>query len=443
MTSPNQPASAAKWTPPVHMLLVVALWSLLVLIFALGLYLTGLSGPFPISASDAIYQAVSDWLPWLLVSPFILWLANRFRLERTNWRSSLAIHLAACLLLNLAYEAFLFYGQFRPPSMVIGRFGTEAGGLPHAVGNIMFHSDDTNHPVMDRHINDRVMIATRGEAGVAFNFSTTQIDADSPIPPWKHFFHIALVRGQFTLPLYWAMVVACWAANYYRESRERERRALELEASLSKANLQALKMQLQPHFLFNTLNAISALVHQNPDAADEMLGSLSDLLRMSLEFSDQHEVTLRQELEFLDCYLSIQQTRFGPRLRIRKDIEPITLDARVPTFVLQPFVENAVQHGIEPRKSGGTITLRSWHLDNRLYLEISDDGQGLAATSITSLKEGIGLANSKARLRELYGSNHHFSLKHNSSGGVCVTLEIPLQLADETQTLSPTLAATT
>jgi LytS/YehU family sensor histidine kinase len=259
---------------------------------------------------------------------------------------------------------------------------------------------------------------------------------------WRHFFHLAFIRSQFTLPLYWVIVIACWATNYYRESRERERRALELETSLSKANLQALKMQLQPHFLFNTLNSISALVHENPDAADEMLGSLSDLLRMSLEFSDQHEVTLRQELEFLDCYLSIQQTRFGSRLRISKNIEPATLEARVPTFVLQPFVENAVQHGIEPRKSGGTITLRAWQADQRLHLEISDDGQGLAASGVTVLREGIGLANSKARLRELYGADHQFSLKRNATGGVCVALEIPLQMTTEPSIPAPASPAT-
>ncbi len=445
MTAPSQTKPPSdKWSPPLQVVLVIVLWSSLVLIFALGLYLTGLNSPFPISAGEAAYQALRDWLPWILASPLILWLANRFRAERHAWRSSIAIHLAAGLLLTFAYQGLLLHTRLAAPTMFISGVGVggRSGGSAMVEG---MHADGkriTHVKTFEAAEPDQLFLAPPPPMSIGGGTFTMAVSGNLEDDRWRHFFHLAFIRSQFTLPLYWVIVIACWATNYHRESRERERRALELEASLSKANLQALRMQLQPHFLFNTLNAISALVHQNPDAADEMLGSLSDLLRMSLEFSDQHEVTLRQELEFLDCYLSIQQTRFGSRLRISKDIEPATLEARVPTFVLQPFVENAVQHGIEPRKSGGTITLRAWQVDQRLHLEISDDGQGLAASGVTVLREGIGLANSKARLRELYGANHQFSLKRNATGGVCVALKIPLQLTEEPFIPSPASPAT-
>jgi signal transduction histidine kinase len=446
MITRRNPSQSERWSPPLHIVLVIGLWASLVSIFTLGQYLTGLNGPFPMSLGDAAYQALRDWLPWILASPVILWLANRFRMERHTWRSSLAIHLTAGLLLTLAYQVLLIQTRLASPTLFISQIGIGAGG--RTGGRISAIAPD-----------ELGGLQTASRLTVPGTFEPVQADQvfmRAPLPPdqpgfalalsgpletehWRHFFQLALVRSQFTLPLYWAIVVACWAAHYHREIRERERRALELEASLSRANLHALKMQLQPHFLFNALNAISALVHENADAADEMLGSLSDLLRMSLEFSDQHEVSLRQELEFLDCYLAIQQARFGARLRVRKDIDPTTLAARVPTFVLQPFVENAVQHGIEPRRSGGTIVLRAWHSGNRLYLEISDDGLGLAPAEMKSVREGIGLANSKARLRELYGADHHFSLKRNASGGVCVVLELPLRLSGETP---PTTATT-
>lgn len=443
MTASKESGSPERWSPPLHVTLIIVLWTSLVLVFALGLYLTGLNSPFPVSIGEALYQAFRDWLPWILVSPLILWLANRYRLERNSWRSSVAIHLTAALLLTLAYQALLYHTRMASPTMFISRLGI--GGRtegPVIEGTRSGSTHITRIKTFDAPPPDQLLIAPPPGVPVGQGAFTLAVSENLEEDHWRHFFHLAFIRSQFTLPLYWVMVIACWAANYYRESRERERRALELEASLTRANLQALKMQLQPHFLFNTLNAISALVHQNPDAADEMLGSLSDLLRMSLEFSDQHEVTLRQELEFLECYLSIQQTRFGSRLRIRKDIDASTLDARVPTFVLQPFVENAVQHGIEPRKSGGTITLRSWRSDSSLHLEISDDGQGLAAPSVTSLKEGIGLSNSKARLRELYGPHHHFSLKRNASGGVCVALELPFKSEEAPAPASPATIAT-
>jgi LytS/YehU family sensor histidine kinase len=197
------------------------------------------------------------------------------------------------------------------------------------------------------------------------------------------------------------------------------------------ANLQALKTQLQPHFLFNTLNAIASLVRGKPDAAEDMIGSLSDFLRMTLDTAQEHEVPLRREIEFLDLYLGIQQARFGERLRIQKEIEPAALDASVPALILQPLVENSVRHGIEPRETGGTIFIRAQREKTSLQFEIRDDGEGLKAGQLVALREGVGLSNTKARLQELYGEAHRFRITPNSEGGLTVTVEVPWRAVTE------------
>jgi two-component system, LytTR family, sensor kinase len=255
-----------------------------------------------------------------------------------------------------------------------------------------------------------------------------------PLPkigPWTRFFHLAATRAQSTIPIYWAIVCVTWVVSSYQQLRERERRTLELEARLMQSNLQALKAQLQPHFLFNTLNAIASLVRRKPDAAEDMIGSLSDFLRMTLDTAQEHEVPLRREIEFLDLYLEIQQARFGERLRIQKEIDPDTLDASVPALILQPLVENSVRHGIEPRETGGTIFIRARREGTSLQFEIRDDGEGLKARQLAALREGVGLSNTKARLQELYGEAHRFQITPNAEGGLTVTVEVPWRAVTE------------
>ena len=241
------------------------------------------------------------------------------------------------------------------------------------------------------------------------------------------FLQRAAFKTQFIVPIYWCIICVCWALNHLQESRERERRALELEARLAEANLRVLKMQLQPHFLFNALHAIASLIHESPKAADDMIGALSQFLRMNLEASAENEVALAKELEFVDRYLEIQQARFGDRLRFRRDVEPAARDAMVPPFILQPLVENSIRHGIEARESGGTVILRARKCAGKLHLEVSDDGGGFRDGELLSRTEGVGLSNTKARLQALYGEQHLFCLTQNHPAGACVTIEIPFR----------------
>ena len=204
-------------------------------------------------------------------------------------------------------------------------------------------------------------------------------------------------------------------------------RQLGLEKSLAQAKLQALQMQLNPHFLFNSLHSISSLMHKDVEAADRMIARLSDLLRAALDNTGHQEVTLRQELEFLERYLEIEQTRFGERLNVKWDIAPDTLEARVPNLVLQPLVvENAIRHGIEPHARRGLIELRAQRMDGTLTLEVSDNGAGLRDHE--PAEEGVGLSNTRARLRELYGQEHRFELRGGREGGLLARLTIPFHL---------------
>jgi sensor histidine kinase YesM len=238
------------------------------------------------------------------------------------------------------------------------------------------------------------------------------------------FLNRLVIHSRFNIPIYWAIVSIVHALAYYTRSQERERKALELENRLADAKLQALRMQLHPHFLFNTLNAISTLVHKDPQAADEMIGNLSELLRATLDTTEQ-EIPLRQELGLLERYLEIQQARFGERLRIEKEIEPAALEGRVPTLILQPLVENAIRHGIEPQPGPGVVGIRAQRNGERLELAVRDSGTGIKASA--KAPEGIGLANTKARLQQLYGQSARLVLNRAAKGGCSVEIELPFR----------------
>jgi len=232
-------------------------------------------------------------------------------------------------------------------------------------------------------------------------------------------FHIALLT-------YGAVVGVSHGIQYYRGYRERELKATQLEARLTEARLDALRTQLQPHFLFNTLHAISALMQRDVEAAERMLARLSDLLRLTLDSSGEQKVPLARELEFLAPYLEIEQTRFPDRLTVEMRIAPGTLDLRVPTLLLQPLVENAVRHGIAAQTGPGRIEIRAALADGKLLIEIEDNGRGLPR----DLRDGLGLSNTRARLEQLYGGSHRFELLPAEGGGTLARVTLPLEPAN-------------
>lgn len=236
-------------------------------------------------------------------------------------------------------------------------------------------------------------------------------------------------RAGLDIFIYWAALSVCHAVAFFRYSEQRERRTLELEARLSQAQLQALRMQLNPHFLFNTLNAISTLVHTNPNVADEMITDLSELLRISLDSSDEQEIPLCREVEYLRCYLDIEKTRFGDRLRIEQNVPLELQNAYVPTFILQPLVENAIRHGIEPQREPGLITISAQKEGNTLLLTVTDNGRGIDEEALTKGRGGrggIGLANTRGRLQQLYGPAQSFQIGKTNGRGCRAALRIPL-----------------
>jgi signal transduction histidine kinase len=237
-----------------------------------------------------------------------------------------------------------------------------------------------------------------------------------------------LTNMDWTLMTYSAIVGLSHALAYHRESQSRALNALQLEAQLADARLRTLQAELHPHFLFNTLHAISTLVHTKPDLADRMISRLSDLLRLTFDRSGSSRVPLQEELEFLQKYLEIEQTRFQDRLTVRYEIDPETLDAEVPRLILQPLVENAIQHGVAPRSAPGCVQIASRRQQGRLWLEVRDDGVGLNAGARARVRSGIGLANTRDRLDCLYGDSH--TLEFLDGGpGLAVRIEIPYHSA--------------
>lgn len=227
---------------------------------------------------------------------------------------------------------------------------------------------------------------------------------------------------------YKAIVTTDYLLGFYEGYRAEQDRTANLEAQLAQAELRALKMQLQPHFLFNALNSISSLVLQDQRAAVDMITYLGDFLRLTIENDGAQEVDLARELEFLRCYLEIEQVRFRDRLRVRFEIEPETRQARVPNLILQPIIENAIKHGIAPRAAAGQIEISARRLNGHLQIRVSDDGSG---PDLNNSSAGVGLANTRERLRQLYRDDFHLLLAQGEQGGTVVTLEIPFEIAAE------------
>jgi len=337
--------------------------------------------------ADALQMAVRDWLPWALLTPLLFLFVFHFPLEKDRWKST-ALLQVLCAAGTLGF--CIWWADVLLPHRPEGRRAGWEFPPPDAPPRppLEIRPGRPPHP---------------------------------PRPgPFGAFFPIAS-----RLPIYLALVSIAHAFCFYRRARERELRSLGLEAGLAKARLEALRMQLQPHFLFNSLNAIAELVHRDAEAADAMLVALGDLLRLTLETSGEQELPLRRELEFVERYLAIEKVRLGGRLRVEFDIAPETREALVPVFLLQPLVENAVRHGLEPKAPGGTLTIRAALEGSALHLSISDNGIGLPADR--PLTEGIGHANTRARLAEIHGSAANMTLRNKD--GVTVEITLPFQTA--------------
>ncbi len=383
------------------------------------------SGSF--SWETAIRISIRDWLPWALLSPAVFALALTFPLERGHWIPHLPVHVAACLLSVMACE---WLGHFlRPPAETSPTFGTSfrPGSPPTHRGPPGPESieDLQPGPGPGPGPNGGTRPGSRSGRPPRGDFAPNSGPNLPGLPGGA-----LSARARLNVPVYWVVVCGAHALLFYRRSQERERRSLELAASLAQAKLQALRMQLQPHFLFNTLNAISTLVHRDAAAADEMIGNLSDFLRLTLEHADCSELPLGDELEFVRRYLAIEQVRFGDRLKVEYDVPSDLHSLPVPTLILQPLVENALRHGLEPQTGGGQLRIVARRLGNRLRLSVIDNGRGLPA--LLPQRTGIGVANTRERLRERFGmhAGAELILEAAPSGGTAAVLTLPIETAD-------------
>jgi len=345
------------------------------LVFAVATLLGVLSSALAVQFTRALGKPAADWTTlvvlnctywyvWALFTPSIVWLSQHFRFERQGLVRAILVHLPSVALFSFAHIAAM--------------------------------------------------------TGVRWWL----VASSQSFSWWIEVKRSALQNFDWEMMTYWAIAGLSHAVLYYRESRDRAVRASQLETQLVEAQMAALRQQLQPHFLFNTLHAISALMHRDVDAADRTLMRLSDLLRMTLENLGQQESTLQAELDFLSKYLEIEQTRFADRLVVLFDIEPETLDALVPTLLLQPLVENAIKHGISKKSGPGHIDIRARPDHDKLWIEVRDDGNGLSETALIALQKGIGVSTTRARLQHQFGADYRFEF-HRLEEGVAVVVAVP------------------
>lgn len=357
------------WTPPVRWILVVAaVLSLFSTAQAYRLTTLNLRASYDIEVTSLLVLNTVYWfVPAAFTLP-IFYLARRYRLDSGRWAGPLAVHVLAALLFSLVH-----------------------------LGCMML-----------------VRLALWPSAGKLESVS------------WMAFAQRNyLMQLDWLLMTYSAIMGLSYTLDYRRESQARAIKAANLETRLLEARLKTLQAELHPHFLFNTLHAISTLVHTNSESADRMISRLSDLLRLTFDGTGAPAVSLQEELEFLQKYLEIEQIRFQDRLSVRYDIESETLDAEVPRLILQPLVENAIKHGVSPRSGQGLIQITTRVREAALWIEVRDNGVGLSGQARARLDTGVGLSNTRARLECLYGTSHRLEFSEEAEG-LAVRLQIPL-----------------
>jgi len=339
---------------------LLGFWPVIVVAVATQEYVYRAGFNAPLSWPDALRYPAVEYLFWLAVAPFIWDLAIRYPLGRRTWPRHLAV------LCGIAVAVDLLHALYR--------------GALHEF-------------VYPRHLAPEI----------------------NAMPPKLRLIESYAIGNLFgDLWLFATIVAFAHLAHYYLRYRSREK-------DLAFARLEALEKQLQPHFLFNALNSIAALMHEDVEGADEMITKLSTLLRRTLQHGDAHEIPLCEEVELLQLYLDIQQTRFQDRLTADIRMDAPALDALVPRLILQPLVENAVRHGISARTGAGRIEVRGWRDGEWLRLAVSDDGPGLAEPALA----GVGLTNTRARLQHHYDGSCRFEIRNRTEGGVVAEIGLP------------------
>lgn len=348
-------------------LVIFGIWMFLGLTYSSQSFFYSLTVGRTFDIERSLFHSFTFCLEWALLTPFVLRFTDRFRLDSKNFPRNIIIHFFAALFFALLQQTvYVFIVDF-----------VEGG----------------------------------------FRFTKELYDY---IPSIIGYF-------EFGIMMYWSVVFVFHAVGYYSQYQQEEKHSTELRSQLVESQLQTLKMQLQPHFLFNTLNAISVLVKKEPLLAQKMIVRLSDLLRLTLERGGENRVPLEQELEFLNTYLAIEKVRFGDRLTVTMSIDEMSLGIPVPTLILQPLVENSIRHGIAQRSGNGWIEVNSDLKDGKLILSINDGGERPKRKKRSPEGTGVGLDNTRSRLRKLYGEKFSFEMKKNGTNGTDVTIVIPSQ----------------
>src|SRR5438270_1236439 len=343
--------------------LIFAAWTLIVVTFSVQAYVFTVARGRPDNFWHEFLVASTDWYIWAALTPLVLFFCRRFRITSDNWISAVPVHLAVGILISFLQLA----------------------------------------------------------VQVRLNYI---VNPGYKMTYWRVLYFFATFKGHINLLTYWVIVALNHGLYYYEQSRARELAWSRMETDLANAQLQVLNMQLHPHFLFNTLHSISTLISEDPQAARQMVLKLSDLLRASLNKIDQPAVPLQQELELLECYISIEQTRFKDRLTIEKEIDSTALACEVPTMILQPLVENAVRHGISKHRQTDRISIVAQRANGRLLLEVRNCIGSMENGGSTPTR-GIGLTNTRARLEQLYNSHHSSDIANREGGGVAVKFSLP------------------
>jgi signal transduction histidine kinase len=346
--------------------LILAAWTVPAVLFAVLSHARMVALEQESSLWIRLADHLASWYTWAAIAPGIVWLGRRFRLDRAPRGRSLLVHLVAGVAVALVHSAAATFAS----------------------------------------------ITLFGEPVTWAHWYETYIRWLAWSSPWS-------------LVIYWIVLAVSYAWDYYGRARSEQLRASQLESQFAKAQLEALKQQLQPHFLFNTLNSISVLMQKGDVAGStSMVFGLSDLLRYTLNRDGQQEVPLSDELEFTRRYLEIEQTRFGERLRVNFEVDPDTFRCRIPVFLLQLLVENAIRHGIAKKAGEGQVTITTSLSAGRLRISVEDDGVGLG-NGERDEPEGIGIRNARQRLSFLYGNDFRLELTERRPAGVIATLEIP------------------